>query len=304
MSDLKAPVFHIIHGSFVDGYGVRTTVFLKGCPLRCVWCCNPEGQNAFPELKVSPAQCSGCGRCVSECPVHAIHAMPSAGNLRIDRSICTHCGHCVEICHKAALDTFGTYMTVDEVLDIVRRDEVFYRSSGGGVTIGGGEATCHPDFTLELIQRCKSAYIHAALDTCGHVTTRTGIRALEEADLLLYDLKCLNPETHRRLTGVSNEVILGNLERLSEMGRPMIIRVPLIPGCTDSNDNLTKIAEFIARLKSVKRVDLLPYHRLGKMKYEQLGRNDYLECEPIPANRQSAIMELFRHCGLTVQLGG
>jgi pyruvate formate lyase activating enzyme len=304
MSDLKAPVFHIIHGSFVDGYGVRTTVFLKGCPLRCVWCCNPEGQNALPELKVSPARCTGCGRCVPECPVVSIEAMPKAGNLRIDRSVCNNCGRCVEVCHTGALEMFGGYMTVEEVFEIVKRDEAFYRTSGGGVTIGGGEATCHPEFTLQLLQRCRSAYIHTALDTCGHVATPTGIKALEEADLVLYDLKCLDPETHRSLTGVSNELILANLRRLDGMGKAIIVRVPLIPGRTDSEESLSTMATFLMQLKSVQRIDLLPFHRLGKVKYEQLGREDYLECEPISAERQLAIMELFQRHGLNVQLGG
>jgi pyruvate formate lyase activating enzyme len=195
-------------------------------------------------------------------------------------------------------------MTVDEVFEILRKDEPFYRSSGGGVTIGGGEATSHPAFTLQLIKKCRQAYIHTALDTCGYVSSAEGIKALEEADLLLFDLKCMDPDVHCRLTGVSNELILNNIKRLDAMGKPIIIRVPLIPGCTDSENNLISIAEFLAHMRSIARVDLLPSHQYGKVKYKQLGRDYPLDIKPISLSRQMEIKGMFEQYGLNVQLGG
>lgn len=306
MSELRAPIFHIIHGSFVDGYGIRTTVFLKGCPLKCIWCCNPEGQKFHPELKLSVKKCNGCGNCVPLCPVGAIKVDPQAeeNKIQIDRTICTDCGKCVEGCFTDALEMFGESYTVEELFAIVEKDEQFYRSSGGGVTIGGGEATCYPEFVRELIRLCKEKYIHTAVDTCGFITSEAGFKALEEADLLLYDLKGMDPEEHLKNTGVSNVPILENLKRLNAMGKPIIVRVPIIPGYTDSMEHLTGVAELLATLKSVERVDLLPVHEFGKIKYEQLGKDYELHVQSIPVERQAEIKEFFLGYGLNAQIGG
>ncbi|MBP2652799.1 MAG: pflC [Firmicutes bacterium] len=306
MDEVRAPIFHIIHGSFVDGYGIRTTVFLKGCPLKCIWCCNPEGQKFHPELKVSAAKCTGCGNCVSVCPVGAIKLETDAGNVRldIDRQLCTNCFKCIDVCYTGALDRFGEYYTVDELFAVIKKDEQFYRSSGGGVTIGGGEATCYPEFVLELIKRCKENYIHTAIDTCGFVTSPEGIKALEEADLLLFDVKGIELAAHQRNTGVSNEPILQNLKRLDAIGKPLIIRVPVIPGYTDSEETLNGIAELLGSLKSVERVDIMAVHEFGKVKYAQLGMEYKLNVEPIPPERQERIKALFEAHGLNTQLGG
>lgn len=200
---------------------------------------------------------------------------------------------------------FGKYFTVGELFALVKKDEQFYRQSGGGATLGGGEATCQPSFTLQFIRKCKENYIHVALDTCGYTKTAEGMRALEEADLLLFDLKGMDSREHLKNTGVPNELILGNLRRLSEMGKAIIIRVPVIPGYTDSERNMRATAEFLAGLKSVERVDLLAFHEYGKVKYEQLGKEYKLKnVQNISNERLEEIKTLYESYGLNVQLGG
>ena len=195
--------------------------------------------------------------------------------------------------------------SVDELFDEVRKDEAYYRASGGGVTIGGGEATAQPTFTLQLIRKCRDNYIHTALDTCGYITTADGLRALDEADLALYDLKGMDPIEHRKYTGVSNKVIHDNLRRRDSLGKPTIIRLPLIPGYTDSAKNLRETAEFLATLRWVERVDLLPVHEFGKVKYEQLGQ-EYRPGPFAPITREclDEVRALFADHGLVTQIGG
>ena len=303
----KGLIFHIIHGSFVDGYGVRTTIFLKGCPLRCLWCCNSEGQEVNPELKFTDTLCDACGKCIKICPAEAIQLKPGDNKITIDRGLCTDCGKCIETCYTGALGYFGRYMTVDEVFDIVKKDEPFYRASGGGVTVGGGEPTLQPAFTLALIKKLKENYIHTAVDTCGYTSTDKGRQALEEADLLLFDLKIMDPEEHLKITGVSNELILRNLKELDASLKPIIIRIPIIPGYTDTEQNIELIAEFLSRLKSVERVDLLAYHEYGAIKYEQLGR-PYKLCglniQPPSKEHMIEIKDILERYGLNTQLGG
>jgi pyruvate formate lyase activating enzyme len=306
-----AIVSQIIHGSFVDGHGIRTTVFLKGCPLRCVWCCNPEGQRPHAELKYVASLCNGCGRCVDVCPLGAItlEATGPEGGEReiragIDRDVCDDCGACIEVCFLGALGWFGRRYSVDELFDEVKKDEKYYSASGGGVTIGGGEPTMQPEFLRRFLQKCRTRHIHTALDTCLHTVTEDGVKALEEADLLLVDIKHLDPEAHSRDTGVANEVILRNLRHLGNLRKPMIIRVPLIPGHTDTPENLRAIVDLLCSLPSVERVDLLPVHEYGKGKYEELGMEYRLEADAIPHERQQEIKALFEECGLTTQIGG
>ena len=306
MDSERGLIFHIIHGSFVDGYGIRTTVFLKGCPLRCVWCCNPEGQESHPEIKLTPSKCDACGRCVKVCPTNAIQLdlKREDDKVEIDRELCTNCGKCIEVCYTGALDYFGRYITVDELFDIVKKDEQFYRASGGGVTIGGGEPTFQPVFTYEFLRKCKENYIHTAVDTCGYTLTNEGFKVLEEADLLLLDLKGMDLKEHLKNTSVSNEPILRNLKKLDAMGKAIIIRIPLVPGFTDKPQNIKSTAEFLSKLKSVERVDLLAYHEYGAVKYGQLGRIFKLHIQPLDEEHLNDIKETLERYGLKVQLGG
>ncbi len=258
-----------------------------------------------PEIKFTPSECDGCGRCIPVCPTNAIQQLkPGNDKVRIDRELCTNCGKCIDVCYTGALDYFGKYVTVDELFDIVKRDEQFYRASGGGVTIGGGEPTSQPLFASALLRKCKENYIHTAVDTCGYTLTGEGRKVLEEADLLLFDLKSVDPEEHLKNTGISNETILQNLKRLDAMGKAIIIRVPIVPGYTDSAQNIKLAAEFLARLKSVERVDLLAYHEYGRIKYEQLGREYKLNIQPLREEHLNNIKDTFERYGLNVQLGG
>jgi len=305
MAELTAPVFNIVHGSTVDGWGVRTTVFLKGCPLRCQWCCNPEGQFRGNELKYTAEDCNGCGNCVPECPVNAVSMTEDADSVAtVDRRLCDNCLKCVDVCYAGAMVPFAKIYTVGELFREIERDQAYF-GADGGVSIGGGEATVYPEFTLEFIKKCQRAYIHTALDTCGYITSEAGMRCLEEADLALYDIKGLDPALHRAGTGADNEIIIKNLKHRDGVGKEIIIRLPLIPGYTDSPENLEREAELIAGLKTVKRVDLIPFHKYAEIKYRQLGRvlPDVFK-ENYPDERALKARELFLRYGIATQVGG
>ena len=300
----KGIVFNIVHGSMVDGYGIRTTVFLKGCPLHCKWCCNPEGQKFDPELRYVETLCKGCMKCIDVCPEGAIQKSEAGETVAIDRDRCTNCMKCIDSCFFGALEKFGEYYTVDELFDIIRRDTAYYKSSGGGVTIGGGEASMHTDFTLALIRKCKENFIHVAVDTCGYTVNETAFQVLSEADLLLYDLKGMDTEKHIRDTGVSNDLILSNLKKLDELNVPTIIRMPLIPGHNDSDEEIEKAAEFLSTLKNLDRVDLMNYHTFGVVKYAQIGKNYELELTPLSPERLDEICAIFARHSIRTQIGG
>lgn len=295
-----ALVFNVVHGSFVDGWGVRTTVFLKGCPLRCLWCCNPESQHRRPELRRIAEHCSGCGKCVPACPAGALSL--AEGLVQVDRARCDGCGRCVEVCWPGALEIWGKERTARDVFAECLRDEAFYRQSGGGVTLSGGEPTLWPAFCLEMIGLCHSHDIPVAIDTCGQVTTPEGLEVLRQADLILFDVKGLDPERHRQNTGVDNGIIAQNLDWLEQLQKPVIIRYPVIPH--HNRQEAQAIARRLAGLTCVRRVDLIPYHQYGTGKYEELGRTYALEEESIPPEEQQALLELFQGQGLEAQLGG
>jgi glycyl-radical enzyme activating protein len=298
----KGLIFNIVHGSFVDGYGIRTTIFLKGCPLRCVWCCNPEGQQFEPELKVVEEHCNGCGKCVDACPVNAVAI--EDGRVKIDRSLCDGCGECAETCWFDALEIFGKPYTAKEMFDIMVKDKAFYESSGGGLTIGGGEATYYPEFCLELISLCHEAGINVAIDTCGYIQSELGLEVLRQADLLLFDIKGMDDEKHMAATGVSNKLIHKNLHMLNDLGKSIIIRIPVIPGHNDSDEELESMAKMLSGLKSVERVDLIFFHEFGKVKYRQLGKEYKMPKISASPERQQEIKELFESYGFKTQLGG
>ena len=299
---LKGLVFTITHGSFVDGPGIRTTVFLKGCPLRCIWCCNPESQQIGPEIKYTPGDCNGCGRCFSMCPVSAIGQ--SGGKAVINRDLCNNCGLCVDLCYRNAIDHFAKWLTVDEVFEKVYKDKNFYINSNGGVTIGGGEPTLQTEFSRALLDRLHSKGIHVAFDTCGYTVSEAAFSLLKDADLLLYDLKGLDPEKHMQNTGVDNRLILDNLKTLNDMGKDIIIRLPLIPGFTDDEQTIKDEIELIRSLKSVQRVDIIPYHDFARIKYEQLGCKYPFDFDLVHTRPVEEIVDRFLAAGITTQIGG
>lgn len=263
-------VFNIQRYSIDDGPGIRTTVFLKGCPLRCTWCCNPESQKPWPEVMHRTSLCVRCGRCAETCEVSAI--VVTEDGVSIDRDICTRCGECVEACPNDAMRMMGAEMSVEDVFAEIERDMDYYRDSGGGVTLSGGEVLSQSEFALSLFRRCKDEGIHTCLDTSGHGDTEKLESLLPYVDLVYFDVKQLDPEVHRTVTGHSNELILRNLATVAASGIEMVVRVPVIPGVNDSDEAVRSMAERIASLAPAASVHLLPYHRLGSAKYAMLGR--------------------------------
>ncbi len=301
-------VFNIQRYSIHDGGGIRTLVFLKGCPLRCHWCSNPESQSSQPELGFIESRCVGaetCGApCVSACPIEAIR-LDEQGKPTIERERCDACGTCAEACNRDALKVVGREMVVDEVMAEVEKDRAFYRRSGGGVTIGGGEPLAQYLFTTEILKAAHEAYLHAALETCGHAPWHHFETVLKHVDLLQFDLKHMDPLRHRELTGQSNELIIENLKRVLSVktSEDVIIRIPVIPGCTDSVENISETAEFVAGL-GFRQLELIPYHRLGVSKYAQYGRAYPLTgYEPTPQPNLDALRKIVEESGLMEMTG-
>lgn len=298
---VRGHIFDIQRYAVNDGPGIRTTVFFKGCPLRCLWCDNPESQASLPQLFYFENLCTQSHRCVAACPTGATR-LNRAGKMEIDRGLCTACGTCVEACPSDARAISGRLVTTAEVMETVKADSLFYRNSGGGVTASGGEPTQQPEFLMELFEECQRAGLDTALDTCGFVKWEVLEPVLEFTDLVLFDIKHLDPERHRELTGVDNRLILENIEKISERGTPLIVRIPLIPGCNDSREALSDMAGLLTRL-NLTRVDLAPYHRLGAAKYSRLGMAYVLDgVEPYSEEQVEEIRIFLEDRGLEVEI--
>lgn len=269
MAELTGKIFNIQHFSTEDGPGIRTTVFMKGCPLRCLWCANPESQNAQPQLANRSSVCIHCKVCVSVCRAGALSE--DGGKIKIDRTRCTGCGSCVKMCPTGSMFFYGGEKTVDEVFDEVSRDAGYYEKSGGGVSVSGGECMTQPEFVSQLLRRCKQAGFHTVLDTCGYFTEQALRMVWDYVDLVLFDIKLIDPLKHKKYTGVENTQIKENLKRMLDREMSVVIRVPVIPGVNDSEEDLGATGRFVASLDSSLHIDLLPYHRFGERKYEMLG---------------------------------
>jgi pyruvate formate lyase activating enzyme len=296
-------IFDVKRYAIHDGPGIRTTVFLKGCPLRCPWCHNPEGISPDKQLSWRAERCLGCRACEEVCPRGAISF--SGNSLLIDRSRCDLCGRCVEVCYPQALELVGERVTVAEIVERIGRDTAFYRRSGGGVTFSGGEPLMQPDFLSGVLRECRVLGIETAIDTSGYAEPAVINRISGDVNLFLWDIKMVDRAGHERQTGVSNSVILENLRLLAQDGRRIILRVAIIPGITDSEVNINQIGEFAASLGAVESLDLLPYHRAGVAKSRRLAP----EAKPFTGTPPSAeavceIKERLAGFGLNVRVGG
>ena len=261
-------VFNIQKFCIHDGDGIRTCVFLKGCPLRCIWCHNPESLDKSPSLSFNKPKCSSCGRCLSECFARTIEN----DTLKIDREKCIKCGKCVSACLNDANEIIGKEMTSSEVFDEVMKDKIFYDTSGGGLTISGGEPSYQPDFTLELLRLAKENGISLAIETCGIGSREFYEKVADLGATFLFDIKCIDPVRHKALTGADNSHIMVNLKYLMDRGAYIIIRLPLIPDCNDSDEDIEKLSDFLNQNKGRYRyAEIMPYHTLGIGKSEKLG---------------------------------
>jgi pyruvate formate lyase activating enzyme len=291
---MSGVVFDIQRYSLQDGPGVRTLVFLKGCPLRCAWCSNPESQRPEPQLFYDGDRCTLCLTCVPACPTGAL-TTAGAGSLSYDLTLCTHCGACVSVCPNSARNITGREMSVDQVVAAVLRDAPFYRRSGGGVTLSGGEPTSQAEFSRELLDAFRAHGLDTAVETCGQCETRTFLSVVERADHVYFDVKMMNRDRHAELIGVPNELILDNLRALLHVHGDVTVRYPLVPGCSDSGDDLRAFAGFILTLPRIPPVEFVPYHRFGEHKYRLLGRQYRLTgtptCEQTDAQEACVVLQ-------------
>jgi len=297
-------VFDIRRYSIHDGPGIRTTVFLKGCALNCLWCHNPESVAPGPELMHWPGRCARCYACVEACPTGAI-AKDSAGAVVVDREKCDLCGKCAEACLYDAMQVVGRTMSVDEVLAEAEKDRIFYEQSGGGITLSGGDPAAQSAFAEAILEACRARGLRTAVDTAGFAKNGALDRLAAKADLLLFDLKLMDDARHREFTGVSNALILDNIERLAASGTRIWVRVPLVRGVNDDEDNIRRTIDFLLSLKTVRRVGLLPYHAGGLDKAGRVGKSAHFRrFEPPSEERLAAIEAEFRDAGFEVRRGG
>ena len=296
-------IFDIKKYAIHDGPGIRTTVFFKGCPLQCQWCQNPESWKQEPELGLRTGRCVRCGQCVKVCTHGAITL--TNDQLFTDVSKCDLCGECVDACTAGAREIIGRKISVGEVMSEIEKDVVFYEQSSGGVTFSGGEPLMQPEFLLTLLNHCKAQGIHTAVDTCCYAKTDLLERISEKTDLFLCDIKHMNNDMHKRFTGVENNLILDNIRRLSEIGKEIIIRIPVIVGFNDDKENIEATAKYVSSLSNIIRVDVLPYNRGGMDKSARLSSDLKLMQVETPDDKKiNSFVQILKKSGFEVKTGG
>lgn len=294
-------VFDIKKTSADDGPGLRTVVFLKGCPLRCIWCHSPESINSKPDLAVYESKCIECNRCIEVCP-NGVHLLNKEGERLILREKCKACGVCVQYCYAGALDIKGKKIQSDDLFHEIEKDRVFYDISGGGVTFSGGEPMFQPSFLLDILRQLKTAGIHTAVDTCGYASPDIVQSILSFVDLFLFDLKCMDERKHRELTGVSNDTILRNLKIIAGSGIDVLVSFPIIPGYNSSFANLSQTMQFVKEV-GIKKMRLLPYNKLAGSKYKWLGRSYPLEdIEPLGVDWMEKAEKMAKNYGIDLTI--
>jgi len=285
MAELTGIVFDIQRFSLNDGPGIRTTVFLKGCPLHCLWCHNPESQEPRPEISFNPERCIACGYCVRVCP-HGCHVMRDGRHV-FERANCERCGLCTRECHAQALELIGKRMSVAEVIAEVVKDRAFYQTSGGGITLSGGEPLAQPEFTRELLAAASAERVRTAIETCGVAPAERFREILPHLDLVLFDYKETDPAKAKEFTGADTRQVFENLLALDSAGKSIILRCPIVPGLNDREDHFAGIAAVAAKLKHLVQVDILPYHPLGESKSARFGKSYALAGKPFAEKQVS-----------------
>ena len=303
MGNVYGMIFDVRRFSVNDGPGIRTTVFFKGCPLKCVWCHNPEGLDAVPEIFWDERRClTGTHRCTVVCPKNALTG--SSGKWKFDGKQCDSCGECARRCPTGAFQIIGSRMTLDELMVLILKDRVFYENSEGGVTFSGGEPFVQPEFLAEILSLCKRESVRTAVDTSGYASWDVIEPLCKDIDLFLYDLKLMDDAEHRKFTGVSNKVVLENLAKIVKTGKAVQIRIPLIPGITDTDANIFSIAEFCAAMPALRQVSLLNFHKGGEQKYRRKWLTyAMIGTAPLDDERIGRIREVFEKRGFNVSVG-
>lgn len=292
---MKVNIVEIKRFAVHDGDGIRTTVFFKGCPLKCLWCHNPETLSPKRQLAFYGHKCVMCGKCAEVCSLHSL----SGGTHTIDKEKCVLCGRCAEVCPQSAIEIFGTEMTVDEVCTALIKDKSFYDESGGGITLSGGECLLQSEACREILKEMKRCGINTAVDTCGFVPREAIDRVMPYTDTFLYDIKAIDVDVHKRCTGQPNGLILDNLMYIDKSGAKTEIRIPYVPGYNDNQ--IDKIGSFLAQLKNVTGVRVLPYHNYAASKYAALGIEDTLP-KTLPSEAEiSKAKDILKNYGITVK---